>query len=179
MSWGNKQIAGVVYDLTHLDGFVMGVTPTPDGAKTYRVRVTFGCHTFTRKRKDEDTPDLHFDHEDEQRSFCTERYQHSLGLPDMILYAANGRAYFSEREEFLVVAGLPGTNAPYVAFFKIERAKKHDGYDAAMFVTSAHPKPNLPERLPAVTFRTLVDYRVQGKKLSRPAPRRVMIVKRK
>ena len=79
MSWGKKRIAGVDYDLTHLDGFLMDVTPTIEGSVTYKVRVTFGCHTFTRKRLAADTPDLHFDHENEKRSFCTERYQHSPG----------------------------------------------------------------------------------------------------
>ena len=179
MTWGSKRIEGVDYDLTHLDGLALTVTPASEGAPTYTVRVTFGFHTFTRKRLAADTPDLHLKHNDEERSFCTERYQCSLGLPDMIEYAAQGRAYFSERAEFLVVDGLPGMNAPYVAFFNIEKAKKRDGYDAAMFVTSAHPKPNLPDKLSAVTFRTLVAYRVQGKKLTRPPPRTVVIPKRK
>ena len=179
MSWGSKRIAGVVYDLSHLDAFVMDVTPAVAGAATYKVRVTFGCHTFTRKRLEADTPDLHFDHEGEKRSFCTERHKHSLDLPDLILYAAKGRVYFSEKADFLIVESRPGTNAPYVVFFNVEKAKKLDGYDAAMFVTSAHPKPNLPTKLPAVTFRTLIDYRVQGKKLKRPPPRMVVMIKRK
>ena len=68
--------------------------------------------------------------------------------------------------DFLVVESVPGSNAPYAVFFNVEKAKRLDGYDAAMFVTSAHPKPNLPNRLPAVTFRTLVDHKVQGKALS-------------
>jgi hypothetical protein len=101
------------------------------------------------------------------------------GQPMHYCSGVDRRAYFSERAEFLVVEGLPGTNAPYVAFFNVERAKRRDGFDAAMFVTSAHPKPNLPEKLSAVTFRTLIDYRVQGKLLKRPPPRRVVIVKRK
>ena len=49
MSWGKKRIAGVVYDLTHLDPFDLDVTPSYQGAPTYKVRVTFGHHTFTRK----------------------------------------------------------------------------------------------------------------------------------
>jgi hypothetical protein len=179
MSWGSKQIAGVVYDLSHLDGFVMDVAPKAPEAPTYKVKVSFGFHTFTRDLEDTDTPDLHFRHGSETRCFCTDRHAHSLNLPDMIRYAAAGRVYFSERENFLVVESLPGTNAPYVAFFNIEKATKLDGYDAAMFITSAHPRPGLPERLPAVTFRTLVDYRVQGKELTRPEPRKVVIVKRK
>lgn len=179
MRWGTKTIAGVDYDLGHLDGFDMSVTPKVEAARTYVVRVSFGCHTFTRDLTDADTPDLHFRHENELRCFCTDRYGYSLDLPDMIRYAAGGRVYFSERENFLVVESVRGANAPYVAFFNIEKAKKADGYDAAMFVTSAHTRPGLPDKLPAVTFRTLVDYRVQGKKLTRPEPRKVIAVKRK
>lgn len=59
----------------------------------------------------------------------------------MIRYAAGGRVYFSERENFLVVESVQGANAPYVPFFNIEKAKQADGYDAAMFVTSAHTSP--------------------------------------
>jgi hypothetical protein len=179
MSWGTKRIAGVDYDLTHLDSFVLEVVPLAQTVPTYKVRVSFGCHTFTRDLTDGDTPDLHFNHDGENRCFCTERYKHSLDLPEMIRYAANGRVYFSERENFLVVETATGSNAPYVAFFNVEKAKKIDGYDAAMFVTSAHPRPGLPERLPAITFRTLIDYRVQGKRLKRPEPRKVVAVKRK
>src|SRR5262249_49761116 len=108
-----------------------------------------------------------------------ERYELSKELVDMIKYAANGRAYFGEKSNFLIVESISGQNAPYVAFFDVERAKKSDGYNAAMFVTSAHLKPNLPDRLPAVSFATLVDYRVQGKSLKRPDPRKIIVIKRK
>lgn len=62
MRWVTKTIAGVDYDLGHLDGFDMSVTPKVEAARTYIVRVTFGCHTFTRDLTDADTPDLHFRH---------------------------------------------------------------------------------------------------------------------
>jgi hypothetical protein len=89
------------------------------------------------------------------------------------------RVYFSERATFLIIECQPGANAPYVAFFNAAKAKKQDGYDVAMFVTSAHLRPNLPERLPAVTFATLIDYCFKGKPMKRPAPRRIVLTKRK
>jgi len=97
----------------------------------------------------------------------------------MIRYAANGRVYFSERATFLVIESESGANAPYVAFFNAEKAKKQDGYDAVMFVTSAYLKPSLPDKLPAVTLATLINCRVKGKPLKRPESRRIMMVKRK
>ena len=178
--WGRKQIAGVVYDRTHLDPFIMDVTPKAQGAVTYKVRVSFGCHTFTRELLDGDTPDLHFHDGEERRCFCVNRHRFSGSITQHdSRYAANGRVYFSERANFLVVENVDGANAPYVAFFKIEKATKIDGYDAAMFVTSAHLKPALPSKLPAVTFSTVVDYTVRNKQLTRPEPRKIVPVKRK
>jgi hypothetical protein len=179
MNWGKKLIDGVIYDLSHLDPLVMEVSPKADNAPTYKVRVSFACHAFTRELTPEDEPDLHFRAGKELRCFCIERYQLSVKLPDMIRYAANGRVYFSDRATFLVVESEPGANSPYVAFFSAAKAKKQDGYDVAMFVTSAYLKPNLPDRLPSVTLATLIDYCVKGKPLKRPAPRRIVLTKRK
>lgn len=179
MEWKPKKIDGKVYDLRHLHDFRLEVKPKFEDAPVYKVRVSFGFHCFTRELRDEDAPDLHLTHGGEKRCFCADRYSLSKELAEMIRFAANGRVYFTDRANFLVVESLPQQNAPYVAFFNFEKAKKVDGYDAAMFVTSAHLRPNLPDRLPAVSFATLVDYRIQGKQLKRPEPRRVIVQKRK
>lgn len=178
-SFGKKRIAGVDYDLSHLDSFKLEVTPKGDDAPTYTMRVSFGFHCFTRNIEPEDSPDLHMKHEKEKRCFCFERYKLSKELADMIKYAVGGRAYFGEKANFLIVESLLQQNAPYVAFFDVERAKKSDGVDAVMFVTSAHLRPALPDRLPAVSFATVVDYRIRGKDLKRPEPRKIIVQKRK
>ncbi|WP_247409228.1 hypothetical protein [Bradyrhizobium sp. 150] len=157
----------------------MEVKAKDENAPPYKVRVSFGFHCFTREITPEDGPDLHMEHGKEKRCFCHERYNLSKELADMIRYAAAGRAYFGDRGNFLIVE-LPGEgNAPYVAFFDVEKAKKADGFDGAMFVTSAHLRLKLPEKLPAVSFITVVDYRISGKKLTRPTPRNVIAQKRK
>lgn len=171
-SFGKKRIAGVVYDLGHLDPFTIEVKPKGEDAPTYIVRVSFGFHCFTREITSEDSADLHMTHGKELRCFCHEQFELSKELVDMIKYAANGRAYFGEKANFLIVESLSQQNAPYVAFFDVEKAKKSDGVDAIMFVTSAHLRPKLADRLPAVSFVTVVDYRVQGKALKRPEPRK-------
>lgn len=176
--WGKKRISGRDYDLGHLDPFPLEVTPKVEGARTYLVRVSFGSHTFTREMTKHDKPDLAFRDGRIVRAFCVDRYVHSIELPAMIRYASKGRVYFSEHSNFLIVESLVTANAPYVAFFKVERAEA-SGYDVTMFVTSAHLKPALPDKLPAVTFATLIDHTAQGKPLVRPEPRRIVIVKRK
>jgi len=179
VEWRPKRIAGRMYDLNHLHPFHLEVKPKANGAPTYAVRVSFGFHCFTRDLTGNDKPDLHVRHENELRCFCFDRYELSKELAGMIRYAANGRAYFGEKSNFLIVESLSQANAPYVAFFDVEKAKKSDSYDAAMFVTSAHLRPALPDRLPAVSFATVVDYRIQGKPLRRPEPRKIIIPKRK
>jgi hypothetical protein len=178
-NFGKKRISGVDYDLGHLDSFKLAVQPKGEGAPTYVVRVAFGFHCFTRAITADDSPDLYMTHNRERRCFCFDRYELSKELVGMIEYAANGRAYFGEKSNFLIVESLSRENAPYVAFFDIEKAKKPDDVDAVMFVTSAHLRPELPERLPAVSFATIVDYRVQGRPLKRPEPRRIIVQKRK
>ena len=179
MEWKPKKIAGKVYDLSHVHDFRLEVKPKAEAAPTYNVRVSFGFHCFTRDPVDEDTPDLHMLYDGEKRSFCFDRYELSKELAEAIKYAASGRAYFTQRANFLIVESLSQQNAPYAIFFDIEKAKKADGYDAAMFVTSAHLRPDLPDKLPPVTFATIVAYRIQGKQLKRPESRKVMPQKRK
>jgi hypothetical protein len=155
------------------------VTPKAQDASTFAIRVIFGFHCFTRSLKEDYPPDLHMRHGNELRCFCFERYGLSKELVGMIQYAANGRVYFGEKSNFLIVESLTRHNAPYAAFFDIEPVKRSDGYDAAMFVTSAHLRPSLPDKLPAISFATLVDYRVRGKQIKRPPPRTIIVVKRK
>jgi hypothetical protein len=179
VEWKPKKIAGKIYDLSHLHDFKLEVKPKAKDAPTYIVRVSFGFHCFTRDLTDADAPDLHMVHDGEKRCFCFDRYELSKELVDAIKYAANGRAYFTQRANFLIIESLSQQNAPYVIFFDIEKAKKADGHHAAMFVTSAHLRPDLPDKLPPVTFATIVDYKIQGKQLKRPEARRIIAQKRK
>jgi hypothetical protein len=79
----------------------------------------------------------------------------------------NGKAYFSQTRNFLLVENLPGINGPYAVFFKVEKAKSKD-FDVAMFVVSAYEKPDLPRRLPKITFATLISKTANGQPIMRP-----------
>lgn len=169
MSWGSRTIAGVTYDLTHLDGFAMGVTPKRAGAPTYNVRVEFGAHTFTRDLLDTDTPDYHFWDGNTLRCFCTYRHGNSLFLPDLIKAASGGKAYFGNKDRrYLIIENVEGLNAPYAVVFKLDNEAANQTYDARMFVVSAHERPGLPPRIPRIGLGTLVDLTVQGKPIVRP-----------
>jgi hypothetical protein len=98
MRWGKKRIAGVDYDLTHLNDFDVLITPPHEGAPTYRVQVGFGAHTFTRKLDPNDTPDYHFRDGSNTRCFCPKRHSCSLHLPGIIRKAMEGDAYFGNKE---------------------------------------------------------------------------------
>ena len=168
MSWGRFQANGTEYDLTHLDPFTMYVTPSAQGAPSYRVLVSFGAHTFTRDLQASDPAHMHFPDGNTLRCFCPLRHGRSSALPGMIKAAAAGRAYFTQsNDKFLVLQMTAGANAPYVAFFKLAQAHRTTA-DVGMFVVSAYEKPNLPQRLPATTLAALVGTVANGGQVIRP-----------
>ena len=167
MGWGEFVIGDVAHDLSHLDPFVMTVAPKAQGAPVYNVLVSFGSHTFTREVSPSDPVAERFVDGSDVRCFCPIRHAHSLNLPRIVRRASVGRAYFSQGRNLLCVDWLPGLEAPYAVFFNLVKSRDHR-LDAAMFVVSAYAKPELPDRLPSVTFATLVSHVVAGHALVPP-----------
>lgn len=170
MTRGIISIGEVEYDLSHLGHFTLSVTPRAEGAPTYKVLVSFGCHTFTRTFEDGlDNPDHLYEEDGELRCFCHDRYLASKGLPTLIRQGAVGRAYFSQGRNYMLI-DQPLGGDPYAVFFNIERAKALKGIQVTMFVVSAYLKPGLParSRLPAISFPTLVSKTVRGERITRP-----------
>lgn len=170
MSRGTITIDGVGYDCSHLDPVVIHLAPHADGQRGYRVLVSFNHHTFTRSFIDGSDP-VEFLHveEGEKRCFCQDRYLASKALPQLIQYHANGKAFFAQKDNFMLLE-QPLGGPPYAVFFSIERAKGANGADALMFVKSAYEKPGLParSRIPSISFKTLVHKRVIGQPVTRP-----------
>jgi hypothetical protein len=164
MSYGKKRIAGVDYDLTHLDPFDM-VVHDRAGQEVCTARVTFGCHTFTREWRAGDPLDHRVVVGSETRCFCPDRYALSLGLPQMIREAGNGNAHFSQRQNFLIRKQVQG--GPYAVFFGLARARK-PGIAVAMFVDSAYVKAKLPPKLDAIGFAVLMGKVAKGQPIKRP-----------
>jgi hypothetical protein len=161
---------GVVYDLSHLEPFVFLVTPKADGAPNYRVLATFGHHTFCRHCEPRDDAAFLYEEHGDARSFCPVRYEQSLALPRIIRFAASGgKAYFSQRDNFLLIDNLPGLAAPYVVLFNVKRSRQNT-IDCNMFVSSAYEKPGLPplQHLRRISFATLIATVAQGRPVKRP-----------
>ncbi len=163
-----KRIAGVTYDLRHLNPFMISVTPA-EGSLTYLVAVRFGCHAFTREWKGDETPDFRFNNGSEVRCFCPVRHQLSRHLPDIVRRTAStgGRAYFDAKHNYLLIDRLPELEGPYAVFFTMERSK-HPMADVAMFVISAYEKKRLPRNIPKITFTTLVAKHARGERVRKP-----------
>lgn len=170
MSRGTISIDGEDYDCSHLDPIVVHLAPHENGVRGYRVLVSFGHHTFTRAFV-EGTDPVEFLHveDGEQRCFCQDRYLASKALPQLIQYHAGGKAFFAQKDNFMLLE-QPLGGAPYAVFFSIERAKGSAGADALMFVKSAYEKPGLParSRIPSISFKTLVHKKVTGQPIRRP-----------
>lgn len=160
-------IDGIEYDCSHLDPFVIELPPF-DSGRGYKVLVSFSCHAFTRSPIEGDPESFLYEEGGEVRCFCQDRYLASKGLKNLIRYHSGGKAYFSERRNFMLIE-QPLGGAPYAIFFNVERAKIKS-VDALMFVASAYEKPNLPAKsqLPSISFRTLVHKTVQQESIRKP-----------
>jgi hypothetical protein len=165
--WQDMTINGTVYGLSHLKPFTLGVTPKAPGAPTFKLYVSFGCHTFSKEWDANDPVAAQITDDRRLRCFCPIRHGHSLHLPSIIHQGVTGKAYFSEQRNYLIVDRLPGMNGPYAVFFNLERAESRE-FDAAMFVVSAYEKPRLPKRMDAITFATLISKTVNGERVTRP-----------
>jgi hypothetical protein len=171
VGWRAFSAAGIHYDLSHLDPFLLVVTPKA-GSVDYRALVTFGHHTFTRELRPSDDAALRYESGSDFRCFCPERHGHSMHLPRIINASANARAYFSHGRNYLLIEDMPGLRGPYAVFFNLAKARGTD-FDVNLFVVSAYPKPNLPmrKRLEAITMPTLIGKTVRGEPITRPPPR--------
>ncbi len=170
MPWPTKTIKGTAYSFTHLAPFVMPVKATPTDAATYQLRVSFGFHTVTRAREPAHTPDMFMSQGNDHRSLCIERHALSLQLPQLIRYAAAGKAFFSNENNYIIVERQThnGVVVPYAVFFDVRQSANRKTHDVAMTVVSAYLKAKLPKRLDTIKFATLVSKIARGEKVVRP-----------
>jgi hypothetical protein len=156
--WGKKTIAGTVYDLTHLEPFILPVG-------TVRLRVEFSCHCFTEEYNGTfHTPDLAISDGNDLRAFCLIRYGHSLRLPAAVKTAVGSTAYLSDGRMH-VCATLPGLQGPYLVAYKIRRSRARNA-DGIMQITTAHHRPNADLTLPSAPFNATVFARIVGGKIN-------------
>ena len=167
--WGKKKLKGRVYDLSHLNPLLFEAIPGNPDAPRLNVVASFSSHTFTRKRLPEDTPDLHFGENGDPRSFCIERYECSLHLPDLIRGLATGKVDFTHNEKVMKVAQNPACAGEYAAVMRMEKAVANNyGVVARLFVISAHERTNPLAVMEAISFYTLVRKIVAGEPIPWP-----------
>lgn len=159
MSWGKKQIAGTVYDLTHLNSFIVTCPGGPAGAR--KIRVEFGSHTFTKKWNDAYAVDLKVMDGKTPRAFCLERYAHSLRIKVAVQQAIKG-VVFNDAGRPAISARLPGLEGPYLIAFQLRRSKSPH-FECVMNVVSSHHRPAFNEALPQAKFTVLVDAAITGR----------------
>jgi hypothetical protein len=147
--------------------FTVKVTPKLDGAPTFKVYVSFGCHTVSKEWSETCPTSGKMVYGSEIRCFCPIRYGHSLNLPKIIHDGTTGRAFFGQTRNYLIIHDLPGAAGPYVVFFNLQRARSKS-FDVAMFVVSAYEKPQLPRSLPKITFATLIAKTARGEPVTKP-----------
>lgn len=173
MTWGKFILDDAEHDLTHLDPFVMSVTPKAEGAPTFKVLVSFSHHAFTREIKHGDRDEEQFGPPNDVRCFCLTRLVLSHQLPKLISAASKGKAYFpaaghAKQRNFLLVE-LSRYEPPYLVVFNLTKARGVDA-DVVMFVVSAHPRPGLvpKSKMDSISFATLVSKVASGQEIKRP-----------
>ncbi len=157
MGWGKKLIRGTEYNLTHLDAFRLAV---PCGEHGHLLQVSFGAHVFTREHQQGDDPDLIFMDGKTQRTFCVDRYGHSLQLPAVIAQAIHGEA-FNNGNRLVLDAVLPGLSGNYLVAFGIRpvRAKRFEG---RLHIRSAYRRDRMPANMRRAKFPVVVHNALVG-----------------
>lgn len=159
---------GLVYTLDHTLPFILPVSGRSEGAPVFKTLVSFGHHTFTRAIKTGDPAAHHYSEGSDHRCFCPLRYGWSTQLRSVIETEAAGKAYFSEKGNFLFVGKLPDAD-PYVVVFNVQRVRKANA-SVSVNVVSAYDKQGLPKlsALRNILFSTLIAKTARGEPIVRP-----------
>lgn len=157
----HAKAGGATYCLRHLNPRVLQV------GSQFNVLITVGCHAFTRDALTTDDPADLIRDGSKDRCFCPQRYQWSLDLPAIVNNASLGSVFFSQGKTMLCVDYPLARQAPYAIFFEMWAAQS-GSLDAVMSIRSAYEKPNLPQRLPAISFRSLTGAIVAGRSVRAP-----------
>ena len=145
MQWGKRTVAGVEYDLTHLDPFILTM-PSHNGAAEIAARVRFGSHVFTIKWDTNYIDDYRVTDGKKSRCFCPERFGHSTHLRGLVELSCPGRVLFDPARKLVMLGNPPGTLSPYAMFFEMDRVVGRP-YELDIVVVSAHAQPHLKAKL--------------------------------
>lgn len=143
--WGKRRIAGVEYDLTHLDPFLLTI-PGFRGAADVTARVRFGSHVFTIKWDDNYIDEHKITDGGKPRCFCPERFGHSVHLKTILETGCPGRVLFDPARKLVMLGNPPRSVQPYAVFFEMQAARRR-AYDLDLVIVSAHTQPQLKAKV--------------------------------
>lgn len=159
--WPDFQIGETVYDLSHLNEFIL---EAEDSARTLRkILVSPSDHCFTRIRDDADTEDMLYPNcsRGYQGVFCPTRYENSKGLPERVGHAILGKVWRVDGENFAIIPNASQSGF-YGIFFSLDKLKGFE-IDLHMRIRSAYPMHESPITYGNVRFAHLMALRLQNK----------------
>lgn len=131
------------YSLSHLHPFTQRIelaATDKHPARTVELQISFGLHTFTRSSKPHDKEYEIYRDNREIRTFCHERYQHSLRLPHIVRTLQRRRCEFARgvngQTNYVTVETSDGKC--YAAFFDLRRFKLMGADGVRLTVQSAY-----------------------------------------
>jgi hypothetical protein len=105
-------------------------------ARNYRFSVVFSLHTFTQAKEYGHDSNLFYSDARETRTFCFNRYQDSLELPNIIQGLNQGHVFHTGKQNFLRIDKGSDT---YEVYFVVKRSKRL-GFDLDIYVQSAYKR---------------------------------------
>jgi hypothetical protein len=159
IEWSPFSSNGKQYDLAHLwpdewNYVQQGNSKNPE--RTYRIRIIYSLHTFTRGR--ETNIDLDYSDARETRTFCSARYDKSFMLPKIIKQLDQGYIFHTSHKNFLRID--IGSENSYEVFFTVQKSKEPNK-ELQIYVQSSYErtKGNSPKagkiRFSVVAYNTL------------------------
>src|SRR5690554_3275307 len=108
VQWRPHEMAGEVFDLSHLHPYETEYVVPPKGGnpeRCFRVQVSFGLHCFTKTPDDAAAvpEDGWYEDNRERRAFCRERWKLSQRLPEIVATLGSRRCLHTGREEFVTI----------------------------------------------------------------------------
>jgi hypothetical protein len=164
------------YSLSHLHPFIQAIALAPTEkhpARSVRLHVSFGLHTFTRSIELRDGDHELYRDNREVRTFCRDRHARSTELPFIIRTLGTRRCEFargiSGRINYVTVETKAGER--YAAFFDLRKFTKVGPDAVHLMVQSAYVlDPNKPAPGQGrISFHALLGHTLRST-IPRPPP---------
>ena len=161
------------YDLSHLDPFEWVYT-APKSKKrperTYKLKVIFSLHTFTRGLRNESCRDLRYRDDRECRIFDFLRYELSKQLKGIVCTLGDRRCYHTHHGNFFTIELVgQGEKLDYEIYFKVSRSSTKGWlnlYVQSAYVRGSEYQSSQPRKR-KIGFQ-VIAYNVQNKKAINP-----------